>query len=266
MDQDAATPGPRPTYPGTGADGSMAGPPTPRQQTGNGAAPDRAAGRVVTISASYGAGGSVLAPRLAEHLGVPFVDRMISADLGDAAGRSASAGGDQRSGEGLSGGEQAASPGSRLFSYLARGASVGTITAPPIDVDTDHDLRRRAEEGLARIQSGEGGVVLGRAAAVVLAGRPRVFHVRLDGPAARRLVAAARIEGVPEDRAAQRLARTDRARELWVKRLYRADATDPKWYHLWLDTTVLDGDDALDIIELALTRYLAATSPGGPSA
>jgi cytidylate kinase len=221
--------------------------------------------RVVTISASYGAGGSVIAPRLAERLHLPFVDRVISADISDAAGRSAKASMEEegRSGEGLSGGEKAASPGSRLFSYLARGASAGTITAPPIDVDTDDDLRVRAEAALAAIQGGAGGVVLGRAAAVVLAGRPRTFHVRLDGPAARRVVVAARIEGVDPERAAQRLARTDRARELWVKRLYRADATDPKWYHLWLDTTVLTAEDILDIIELGLDRYLAATAQPG---
>ena len=32
---------------------------------------------VVTISASYGAGGAYVGPRLAERLGVPFVDRAI---------------------------------------------------------------------------------------------------------------------------------------------------------------------------------------------
>src|SRR5229473_8608841 len=35
--------------------------------------------RVVTVSATYGAGGSVIAPRLAERLEVPFADRLIPA-------------------------------------------------------------------------------------------------------------------------------------------------------------------------------------------
>jgi cytidylate kinase len=214
---------------------------------------------VVTISASYGAGGSLIAPKLAQRLQLPFFDRMISADISEAAAGQAGPDGTS-SGEGLSGGEQAASPGSRLFSYLARGASVGTITAPPMDVDTDDDLRRRAESGLAAIRDGGGGVVLGRAAAVVLNRRPRTFHVRLDGPASRRIIVAARMEDVSQERAAEREARTDRARELWVKRLYRADATDPKWYHLWLDTTVLTVDDVLDIIEKAFGCYLLATA------
>ena len=32
---------------------------------------------VVTISATYGAGGSIVAPRLAERLGMKFFDRLI---------------------------------------------------------------------------------------------------------------------------------------------------------------------------------------------
>ncbi len=34
--------------------------------------------RLVTISAAYGAGGSVVAPALAERLGVPFLQRVTS--------------------------------------------------------------------------------------------------------------------------------------------------------------------------------------------
>ena len=36
---------------------------------------------VVTISASYGAGGAYVGPQLAERLGVPFVDRAIPTEV-----------------------------------------------------------------------------------------------------------------------------------------------------------------------------------------
>jgi len=36
--------------------------------------------RLVTISAAYGAGGSVVAPALAQRLGVPFLQRMTTAE------------------------------------------------------------------------------------------------------------------------------------------------------------------------------------------
>ena len=38
---------------------------------------------VVTISASYGAGGSRIGPRLAERLGVEFLDRVIPTAVAD---------------------------------------------------------------------------------------------------------------------------------------------------------------------------------------
>ena len=37
-------------------------------------------GPLITVSATYGTGGSVIAPRLADAMGLPFVDRLISAD------------------------------------------------------------------------------------------------------------------------------------------------------------------------------------------
>ena len=41
---------------------------------------------LVTLSAAYGAGGSEVGPRLAERLGVPFVDRAIAAGMADRLG------------------------------------------------------------------------------------------------------------------------------------------------------------------------------------
>ena len=111
--------------------------------------------------------------------------------------------------------------------------------------------------GLAALTAGGGGVVLGRGGALLLAGRPRTYHVRLDGPPARRAALAARIEGIPLERAVQRQARTARARTLWVKRLYRADPTNPSWYHLWLDTTALGPDSALEVVAHAVGLFAA---------
>jgi cytidylate kinase len=204
--------------------------------------------RVVTISASYGAAGSLVAPALAERLGLAFVDRLLSADASVAAHRSAGPG------EGLTEEDAEISPGSRLLTYLARAASVGTLITPAPAVDPELDLREHADQALADIRAGSGAVVLGRAGAIALADRPEAFHVRLDGPVARRVAAAAAIEGIDEAEAAHRQVRTDRARELWVKRLYHADPCDPRWYHLWLDTTVLGADATVEVILAALGR------------
>ena len=208
-----------------------------------------AVSRVVTISASYGAGGSVIAPQLAERLGLPFLDRLLSPQAAHEAGNA---------GERLTKGEEAATPASRIFAYLAHAAGVGTVMAAPpgLIIDDDHQIRRRAEADIAQLCSGGGGVLLGRAGAVVLAERPRTFHVRLDGPQARRIRRAATdIEKVPESEAATRCAETDRARLLYVRRLYRADPTDSTLYHLVLDTTVMRLDRAVDVVAGAATAF-----------
>jgi Cytidylate kinase-like family len=68
-------------------------------------------------------------------------------------------------------------------------------------------------------------VILDRAAAVVL-GKARGFHVRLDGPAERRIAQGAAIEGISEDQARERLRAADKARTAYVRGLYRCDPDD----------------------------------------
>ena len=159
-------------------------------------------GPLVTVSATYGAGGSVIAPRLAEALGVPFMDRLISADMSDEAARRRAAQGAEGVGpadrpgptEGLHEDEEAATPAGRFLSYFARAASVGRLMAPDAVLDDDETIRRRTEEGLRDLAAGAPAVLLGRAGAVVLASRPGAYHVRLDGPVERRVAWAASIE------------------------------------------------------------------------
>ena len=179
----------------------------------------------------------MIAPRLAAELGLPFIDRLISADAA--------------SQEGLSHGEQETSPTGRFLSYFARAATVGAVIGPDPDLDDDDSIRARAEEALRPVAEGRPAVILGRAGAVVLASRPRTYHVRLDGPVDRRIAWAMPHENLDESAARRRQSETDRARASFVKRLYRADASSASLYHLVLDPTVIGVDAAVDVIKLA---------------
>ena len=198
---------------------------------------------IVTVSASYGALGSEVGPRLAERLGVPFLDRAIPSEvaerlaipLEEAAARDESIGG--------------------LFSRMAmRLAPVGQAfgaTATAIDA-VDEETFRRTTEAIIREHAATGEVVvLGRAGALVLRDDPRAFHVRLDGPRDRRIEQALRLG--EQDRASveRHLTETDRAREAYVRHFYRADARDPAHYHLTIDSTALPLDAVVDLIVLA---------------
>ncbi len=215
---------------------------------------ERAYKPAITVSASYGAAGSVIAPRLAERLWLPFIDRAISVQLSDDAGAAVG----KPSQEHLTEGEEAATPGNRLLAYFARAASVGAMLAPDPVLDSDDVLRERSEAALAGVAGGEGGVVLGHAAAVLLAKRPNTYHIRLDGPVERRIEWAARFGHIDIGRSRELQQRTDRARTLFVKRLYRADPESARWYHVVLDPTVFPIEVGVDLLATAAERYFAA--------
>src|SRR5690348_9938533 len=136
----------------------------------------------VTIAATYGAGGSVIGPAVAERLGLPFIERAIPvavAEKIDAPLESALT-------DDL---EHTSRVGRVLDSVLiGTGLFVG-VPATPEELGALPDIEK-TEAILRRLADTTGGVILGRAGVFVLQGRPGVLHVRLDGDAAARCRAA----------------------------------------------------------------------------
>jgi cytidylate kinase len=200
--------------------------------------------RVVTISASYGAGGTIVAPRLADRLGVPYLERLISPSVARGAAGVQESITDEERPEGLL---------QRLVGALASMPAVmGTTMPQPQDAMTDEErLREDVESSIRNLADTTGGVVLGRGATALLAQRPGTFHVRLDGPPERRIRQAARLEGIDDAEAKRRRGEIDRARALYLKRFYGCDATDPRLYHLVLDSTRVPLDCCIDVIATA---------------
>src|SRR5215207_1768885 len=191
---------------------------------------------LVTISASYGAGGSRIGPALAQRLGVEFLDRAIPTrvadrlhvplddalahdeSLGDAIGRLASS-----------------------FALLPELA--GAMVQAGVLAGEDY---RRETEALIREHAHGGAVILG--------GAPDALHVRLDGPPERRIAQAMELEGLGR-KDAERLRRDgDRAREAYVRHFYGRDARDPALYHLVIDSTTLAAATVVDVVATAAAR------------
>jgi cytidylate kinase len=198
---------------------------------------------LVALSASYGAGGSRVGPALAERLGVPFLDRAIpfavserlDVDLETAREH------DERLG------------GGRLERILRGfiGQNVGAPVPIASEMTIDEDFRHATEEVLlAQAASGEG-VILGRAAAIVLRDRPEVLRARLDGPADRRASQAAQLAGIGLDAAREALKRLDRAHAEYTRRFYGADICDPSLYDIVLDSTRIGLEECVELLEVA---------------
>ena len=202
--------------------------------------------RLVTVSASYGAGGAVVAPALAERLGVPFLQRATTSTGGSSEPEPCF--------ERLGPEEAKLTPAHRLLASLMHTVPLGPTQSPIPAYHQDESLRQYCEEGIRRMAADNAGVILGRGAAVVL-GKNQGFHVRLDGPADLRVVQGASIEGIGPDEARRHMGTADRARDAYVRRLYRADPTDTRHYHLVIDSTAIP----LDAVTELILQTLAAT-------
>ena len=204
--------------------------------------------RLITVSASYGAGGSIVAPALADRLGLPFLQRVTTSE-----GHVAEPG---PCDEQLSAEEVKVTPVHRLLAHFTQAMPAGPTQSPPSTHHQDEHLRGWGEAGIHRFLAAGGGVILGRAAAVVL-GKDRGFHVRLDGTAERRVVQGAAIEGISEEQARERQCAADKARNAYVRRLYRRDPADASLYHLMIDSTAMPLDAVIELIVTAARAHAA---------
>ena len=192
---------------------------------------------IVTVAAEHGAAGDLVAPRVADALGVPFLDRALPASLAAASIES------QRP--------------SRLVGSLARTSSI--LAGEQVERMDLNEGRIRADlaEFLASASS-SGGVVLGRGGALVLADSPTALHVLLTGDRRGRVERVAKREGIDSDEADRRVRAHDRARREYVRRAFGVDPDDRTLYHLIVDTVALGVDATVDLV---LTASGARSAP-----
>ncbi len=184
---------------------------------------------LVTVAAFYGAGGSRVAPALAERLGVPFLGRPH-----------------------LPHPEECGDEAPRLSKLASMAVSWGTPPGLAVeDLLPDEARRREFEREVHALAQTGRGVILGRAGVALLREHPRVLHVLLDGPKAARITQAMAIEGVDRAEAERRLNRADRFRRAYLEDLYGLNAREPGVFHMTLDSTALSLEDCVDLIARA---------------
>lgn len=213
---------------------------------------------VVTLAARYGAGGSVVGPKVAERLGVLLLDRNIDAAVAERAHVPA---------ETVHAYTEEASAGlRRLLDRLA------VVTNP--DVSTQHPLadhsrlRTEVEEFFAEAVT-LGGVIVGRGANFVLRDAPGVLCVLLAGPREARVRQAMRLHGLDHGAAEYQVDVDDEARLGYVRRHYSREPEDPAHYHLIIDSTAMSLDEVVDLIvraSEARRRQAGAGVTGGSPA
>ena len=198
---------------------------------------------VVTIAALYGAGGSRIGPRVAERLGVQFLDRAIPSTVARRAGVSEQAVAELD--------ERPQSRGQRLLSVLARASPPSGASGQVERVDLEERRLRGEVEDFLADASRSGGVMLGRGGAIVLAEVPGALHVHLGGDRKARVERVMEWQGVDRETAAHRVKANDRARRDYVRSAYGVDGDNPQLYHLMVDAIALGVDVCVDLIVAA---------------
>jgi hypothetical protein len=210
---------------------------------------------VVTVVALYGTAISRIGPRIAERLGVPFLDHAIVTGVAERLGVP------EESIESYDP-DVEKSPRSRLRRFLD---TLGEPTTADPSAGPDHGARRlrAATADYLAEATVRGGVCVGRGAMVVLQGVPGALHVRLDGPREARVEQAMRMFGIDARTAERRRRENDRLRIGYVRETYGVDLDDPDLYHLRVDSTVLDWETCVGLVVEAARAHCegAARAP-----
>ncbi len=194
---------------------------------------------IVTFFEQYGAGASTIAPRVAEALGVPYLDQAFSSDALEQA-------------------EAADDKQESSFGRLLRSFS----PIPQADADLTWALDSRTDDELVVANTSgvlsaveHGGVILGRSSTAILAGVPGAFHVKLIAPLDQRIARAASEAGLDRARAARRQVREDRVRVEMSRRHYGWDPSTEAPFDLIVNTGRLTPDAAVAVIVAAYRAF-----------
>ena len=205
---------------------------------------------VVTLFESFGSGAEYVGPRVAAALGVPFhAGAFPSEEIDEAMTR--------REAQGLL---------SRVFGAMGgRYASYGGLEGGSVP-DAQRDNYELVMENTREVveTARQGGVIMGRNGALILADWPGALHVKLDGPVQARLERVAETSGISLEHAARRQKQEDQVRADMSIELYGWDPMEFDHYDLLVNSGLMDLDICVDIIVAAAKVKASAQTAASP--
>ncbi|MCR9096893.1 MAG: cytidylate kinase-like family protein [bacterium] len=196
---------------------------------------------LITISRQYLAGAPAVALRVAEGLGWTVVDDDFVGAIAEKSGLSR---------------DDVESLEESVPTFLERFAQSSALSFPEFLVSTPSaieepdavKLAHITKEWIEELGHRDRIVLVGRAAAAILARERDVLHVRLVASRDHRIGLAMHEHGMGEAEAAAFLDERDRARARYHKENYGRDWNDPVHYHMVLNTELLGTDGAADLV------------------
>jgi CMP/dCMP kinase len=195
---------------------------------------------LITISRQFGAGGSLVARRVARTLGWSVVDNELVDEIARRIGKPPEEVAERE--------ERVPSFVERLARAMVASPEVPLIPATPMESLDEAQLVKVTEAVVAEAAEQGRVVVVGRGAAAVLAREAGALHVRLVAPKPFRTRVVAERLGVDEKAAEKAISDTDGQRARYHKQYYHRDWTDPVNYHMVLNTEALGFEGAAELV------------------
>ena len=195
---------------------------------------------LITISRQFGAGGSIVAKKVADALGWSVVDNELVDEVARRIGKPAE--------EVAQLEERAPSFGERLARALAASPDTPLVIPGAIENLDEPSLVRITENVVAELARQDRVVLVGRAAVAVLARDPSALHTRVVAPKAFRIREIMARLGTDEKDAEKAINDIDARRARYHKEYYQRDWSDPANYHMVLNTDFLGFAGASELI------------------
>ncbi len=196
---------------------------------------------VITISRTYGSGGSEVAAIVAKALGWSLLDNAVVDAVAVRLGVTPS--------EVAAREERVASLVERLVDTMALGSQewltpLSGSKRPPTEEQLVDVTRHIVEEALARGPA----VVVGRGAQSMLAARSDALHVFCYAPRRALIARSMSRDGLAEEAATKRVDDTNAQREQWVRKHFNRSWEEHSNYHLSVNTEWLGIHGAAEMI------------------
>ena len=196
---------------------------------------------VITVSNLYGCGALAIAQRVAERLGLEYVDEQLPVVVAKRLRTTPEAV------------ESAEDVGASVGERMLRGLELGTpeLSASQEGPTFGEACLREVQEAVREFAARGDAVIVGRGAHAVLGRRADLLRVFMYAPEDWRIHRIMDQHGIDRKAAAAEIHRIDRARAEYMRTYYGLDWRDPQNYDLCIDTSSFGPKGAVDLVAAA---------------
>ncbi len=207
---------------------------------------------IVTISRQLGCGGSFVGRKVADRLGIKYVDREILRRLSAYLQEDENILAERE--------ERVSGFWEKVMQTLSYGVPEAGYVPPPLRAIPDEDLFAAEAKIIKELAENCSAVIAGRAGFHILKGRPNLAKVLLHAPREFRIHRIMKVFNIPDYSSAEELVdESDRQRRKFVKVVTDLDWTDASCYHLCVDTEASGLSGATEMI-LTLAEKIRKSS------